>query len=152
MQNLIATVTEPEDVLSETGDTETTEAAAETDDVDSDGDAESQHGTESERTDSFISDITNGSDDEQQDEQSDESSSSVSSEPVRQSTRDRKPSAWMQSGQFDLSKSFDSVASGSKWFQKNQCITSLANITFFRICRTMARAILDIVKSTSNPK
>ena len=46
-----------------------------------------------------------GSDDEQQDEQHEETSSSISPEPVRRSTRDRKPPAWRQSGQFDLSKS-----------------------------------------------
>ena len=139
-----------DDVLSETGDSE---AVAETEDVKSDGDAQSQHGTESERTDSFISDVADGSDDEQQDEQPDETSSSISPEPVRRSTRDRKPPAWMQSGQFDLSKSVGSVASGSEWFQKIHCITSLANTNLFQNLQDdAARAILDIVKSTPNPK
>ena len=114
---------------------------------DSEGDAHSHEGTESSAERSTTLEEV---DDEQQEEQPDESFSPSSPEPLRRSTRERKPPAWMSSGQYDLCKSVGSAVTSREWFQKVQCLTSLAETNLFHNLQAeTAKSILDIMKATS---
>ena len=88
------------------------------------------------------------SDAAQQEEPPDDSSFS-SSHTVRRPTRERKPPAWMRSGKYDLLRSVCSVTH-KDWYQKTQCITSLADTNMFHdLQKEAATTILDIIKTPS---
>ena len=124
----------------------------------SDGDAHSQEAhdeIDANETDSDVtcrSASTQKSDDETPDEHPVNISFSDSEEPVRRSGRQRKPPVWMSSGTYELSKSVvKNPASSRDWFQKVNCITSLANTNLFQNLQAeAAQTILDIMKNSSD--
>ena len=124
----------------------------------SDGDAYSQEAhdeIDANETDSDVtcrSASTEKSDDETPDEHPVNISFSDSEEPVRRSGRQRKPPVWMSSGTYELSKSVvKNPASSRDWFQKVNCITSLANTNLFQNLQAeAAQTILDIMKNSSD--
>ena len=76
---------------------------------------------------------TEKSDDETLDQHPVNISFSDSAEPMRRSGRHRKPPVWMSSGTDELSKSVvNNPISSRNWFQKVNCITSLANTNLFQ--------------------
>lgn len=117
----------------------------------SDGDALSQADsvTTVDETDSEEeqgSALDSGNDIEQQ-ENPPEDSSSSSSQTIRRSTRERRKPAWMRSGNYDTSHSA-SLVTEKDWYQRIQCITSLAGTNLFGDLQTeAAKTILAIVKT-----
>jgi hypothetical protein len=65
------------------------------------------------------------------------------------SGKQRKIPVWMSSGTYELSKSVvNNPPSSRDWFQKVNCITSLANTNFFQNLQAeAAQTILDIMKN-----
>ncbi|CAG2248509.1 unnamed protein product [Mytilus edulis] len=109
-------------VMNPTSDVETE------DESESEGDA---HSHDTNGTDSDIGD-RRPSPEVTSDNQEDSSDSSSSSSPVsiRRSTRARKAPAWMTSGKYELSKSASHTTT-TDWFQRVQCLTSLADTRLF---------------------
>ncbi|CAG2252589.1 unnamed protein product [Mytilus edulis] len=87
--------------------------------------------------------LDSGNDIEQQ-ENPPEDSSSSSSQTIRRSTRERRKPAWMRSGNYDTSHSA-SLVTEKDWYQRIQCITSLAGTNLFGDLQTeAAKTILAI--------
>jgi len=136
-------------------DTQLEESMDTAEDIDSDGDAFSHNsgdtvvdGTESVGRRSASTEDT---EDEVQEDILDDSTSSSSPEPVRRSTRERKPPDWMRSGAYDLAKSATPPVRDNEWYQKAQFITSLAGTRLLQdLQREAGKTILDILRTPSN--
>ncbi|XP_052090378.1 uncharacterized protein LOC127727026 [Mytilus californianus] len=117
------------------------------DDSESEGDA---HSHDTIGTDSDISD-RRPSQEVTSDNQEDISDSSSSSSPVsiRRSTRTKKAPAWMTSGTYELSKSASHTTTAD-WFQRVQCLSSLADTHLFHGKQAeAAQAIIDIISTAT---
>ncbi|VDI22698.1 Hypothetical predicted protein [Mytilus galloprovincialis] len=131
-------------VVNPTNDVETE------DESESEGDA---HSHDTNGTDSDIGD-RRPSPEVTSDNQEDSSDSSSSSSPVsiRRSTRARKAPAWMTSGKYELSKSASHTTT-TDWFQRVQCLTSLADTHLFHGKQAeAAQAIIDVITTATTDR
>ncbi|CAG2249131.1 unnamed protein product [Mytilus edulis] len=120
------------------------------DESESEGDA---HSHDTNGTDSDIGD-RRPSPEVTSDNQEDSSDSSSSSSPVsiRRSTRARKAPAWMTSGKYELSKSASHTTT-TDWFQRVQCLTSLADTHLFHGKQAeAAQAIIDVITTATTDR